>query len=119
MLAAPEGGAVAGADGLVAPLEGDVDGAVVGAAEGDPDVTGAGATGCTGEGAVAAPLFTPWPSDFFSNKPGIENKNAIKKNTTAAVTVTFARTVLVPLGPNAVELAPPPPKIAAASALPG
>jgi hypothetical protein len=63
-------------------------------------------------------LVIPCPRLFLSNRPGIENKNATRKKTTAATTVTFANTVWVPRGPKAVELAPPP-KIAEASDLPG
>ena len=65
------------------------------------------AGGVTGAGCVSAGP-TLRPSDFLSNKPGTENRNAIEKNTIAAVMVTLASTVCVPRGPKAVELAPPP-----------
>jgi hypothetical protein len=72
-----------------------------------------------GAGAVAAgSLITESPTDLWSNSPGIENRNAVKKNTTAAVIVIFAKTVCVPRGPKAAEFAPPP-NTAAASDLPG
>ena len=100
------------------------------AAAGEPDAPGeavaAGETegtapdsGRLGGGGLAGWLFViPCPRLFLSNSPGIEKRNATKKNTTAAPTVTLARTVWVPRGPNAVELAPPP-NIADASDLPG
>ena len=129
---------LAGADAPVpaAPFEaaGDAAGFAPAGAEddapGEPDVVGdteaAGETDGTApvSGRLAgaccgAELFViPWPRLFLSKRPGIENKKATTKKTIAAPTVTFASTVCVPRGPNAVELAPPP-KIAEASDLPG
>ncbi|MGH9443317.1 MAG: hypothetical protein ACRD16_13705, partial [Thermoanaerobaculia bacterium] len=82
------------ASGLAADAEAeretDADGA------GDGDVTGAaGTTGFVAGAGVEGFGFRPSPSDFSPNNPGIENKNAIRKKTTAATTVTLARTVLV------------------------
>ena len=85
-----------------------------GETDGTAPVSGRLAGACCG-----AELFViPWPRLFLSKRPGIENKKATRKKTIAAPTVTFASTVCVPRGPNAVELAPPP-KIAEASDLPG
>jgi len=70
----------------------------------------------TGAGADSAPALSP--IERFSNRPGIEKRNAIKKKTIAAPIVTFASTVCVPLGPKAAEFTPPP-NTADASALPG
>src|SRR4029434_7743348 len=78
-----------------------------GASVGEAGVTGACSAGPT-----------PSPNERFSNSPGIENRNAIKKNTIAAVIVILAKTVWVPRGPNAAEFTPPP-NTADASDLPG
>ena len=71
-----------------------------------------------GTGAACSAGPTPSPSDLFSNKPGIEKRNAIKKNEIAAVIVILAKTVCVPRGPKAAEFTPPP-NTADASDLPG
>ena len=75
------------------------------AAAGEPDAAGeadeAGEAGGTapdsgrlaGAWLAGGLLVIPCPKLFFSNKPGIENRNATKKNTTAAPTVTLASTV--------------------------
>jgi hypothetical protein len=62
----------------------------VGAAPGCEAGVSAGVTGATGA-CSAGP--TPSPNERLSNNPGIENRNAIKKNTIAAVMVIFAKTV--------------------------
>jgi len=108
--------APAGADGEVVAGEPDADGETEAAGETDGTAPDSGmlAGACCGGGL----LVIPCPRLFLSNRPGIENKNATRKKRIAATTVTFAKTVCVPRGPNAVELAPPP-KIAEASDLPG
>ena len=87
----------AGFAGLLAALSAGAAGAAAGWFAGgvvlDESVgVSAGAAGTTGAGAGSAgPTLSP--SDLFSKRPGIEKRNAIKKNDIAAVIVIFAKTV--------------------------
>ena len=108
----------AGGAGVAAPL--------VFAGCGAGLVAGGACSVVTGAGVVGRPLIGAGcdsagpelsPRDFFSNNPGIENKNAIRKKAIAAVIVTFASTVCVPRGPKAVEFSPPPKTVDASDLL--
>ena len=49
--------------------------------------------GAAGTAGACSAGPTPSPSDRLSNSPGIEKRNAIRKNAIAAVIVILAKTV--------------------------